>query len=136
MIRIGCCSYVHLCRSVNVIIFHLCFHYNRHCRVSHLFLILFFQIFFSFKRIHAVLQGVFFSLLLCSISFWSLYSMLCKRARTTYIVYYAQNNCLICSLFETWMICVIICVFNALQLCSLHIFGVLLPDHCRLERTN
>lgn len=31
------------------------------------------------------------------------------------------------------MICVIICVFNALQLCSLHIFGILIPDHCRFE---
>lgn len=42
--------------------------------------------------------------------------------------------CLKCSLSESWMICVIICVFNALQLCSLHIFGIFIPDHCQFEQ--
>lgn len=89
------------------------------------------RFFFLSKRIHAVLQGVFFHY--CLLFHSDLFSMLYKRVHTSYIVYDAQNNCLKCSLSESWMICVIICVFNTLQLCSLHIFGVLIPDHCRFE---
>lgn len=91
------------------------------------------RFFSSFKMNSCCAPGCIFSLL-SSISFWSLFRYYVRECvhRTCY-TYYAQNNCLKCSLSESWMICVIICVFNALHLCSLHIFGFLIPDHCRFE---